>query len=412
MDQINVAIIGLGMRGTALLDLILDTMPDVRICGISDLYEDRMLRARQIIVDKRGYAPEMASDYRRLLLLPELDAVITPSSWEAHIDICIDAMQAGKYAASEVGGAYSIDQCFELVRTYEKTGVPVMLLENCCYGLEEMTVLNMVKQGLFGELVHCEGGYQHDLREEVATGKEMRHYRLHNYMHRNAEVYPTHELGPISKYLNINRGNRMLTLTSMASRSGGVNEWIRTRRGSEHENASYPFAMGDIVTTSIKCAHGETILLTHDTTLPRPYSRGGRVQGTRGIWLEDKHGVLLDNALAGDGEGHEFRDLEAYYDDYMHPLWREYRDHVVGGHDGIDYLVMRAFVEAVKARTAVPIDAYDMASWMAVSVLSEQSVAMGSMPVPVPDFTNGRWLNREPFVRSKYCLEEVCGECF
>lgn len=165
--------------------------------------------------------------------------------------------------------------------------------------------------------------------------------------------------------------------------------------------------MGDIVTTSIKCAHGETILLTHDTTLPRPYSRGGRVQGTKGIWMEDKHGVLLDG-----GEAHEFRDLEEYYDEHMHPLWRDYRDHAVGGHDGIDFLVMRAFVEAVKSRTAVPIDAYDMASWMAVSALSEQSIAMGSMPVPIPDFTNGRWMNREPYVRSRYCLEEVCSECF
>ncbi len=407
MEQINVAIIGLGMRGTALLNMILDTMPDVRVCGLSDLYEDRMLCARQTVTDKRGNTPEIAADYRRLLLLPEVDAVITPSSWEAHIDICIDAMQAGKYVASEVGGAYSVEQCFELVRTYEKTRVPVMLLENCCYGLEEMTVLNMVKKGMFGELVHCEGGYQHDLREEVATGGEARHYRLRNYMHRNAEVYPTHELGPISKFLNINRGNRMLTLTSMASRSGGVNQWIRSRRGENYENAAYPFAMGDIVTTSIKCAHGETILLTHDTTLPRPYSRGGRVQGTKGIWMEDKHGVLLDG-----GDAHEFRDLEEYYNEHMHPLWREYRDHAVGGHDGIDFLVMRAFVEAVKSRTAVPIDAYDMASWMVVSALSEQSIAMGSMPVPIPDFTNGRWMNREPYVRSRYCLEEVCSECF
>ena len=409
-DVVNVAFAGLGGRGTGLMRMVLETMPDVNVLGVCDLYEDRMEEARQIVKEKRGNDPVATTDYHNLLAMEEVDAIITPSSWDAHIQICIDAMLAGKYAASEVGGAYSVEQCWDLVRAYEKTKVPCMLLENCCYGQNEMTVLNMIKKDLFGELIHCEGAYGHDLRDEVALGHENRHYRLDNYMHRNAELYPTHELGPIAKYLNINRGNRMLTLTSMASKARGVNEWIKKNRGADFENADYAFAQGDIVTTCIKCAHGETIVLTHDTTLPRGYSRGNRVQGTKGIWMEDKNGVLFDGMSSEPSYEHTFTDIEEFYDEYKHPLWKDYV--AVGGHGGMDYLVMRAFIESVKNGTQTPIDVYDMASWMVITILSEESIALGSMPVAIPDFTNGKWIRREPFVRSRYCLDEVCEECF
>lgn len=411
-SSINVAFVGVSGRGTTLLKMVLDAMPDVNVIGVCDVYEDRAEAARKKVVESRGISPKMTTDYRELLTMPELDAVITPSSWDAHVQICIDAMNAGKYAAMEVGGAYSIDQCWDLVKTSERTGMPCMMLENCCYGREEMTILNMIQQGVFGEIVHCEGGYEHDLRDEVALGHENRHYRLDNYMHRNAELYPTHELGPIAKYLNINRGNRMLTLTAMSSKARGVNEWIRKNRGNDFENANYAFAQGDIVTTCIKCAHGETIVLTHDTTLPRAYSRGNRVQGTKGIWMEDKHGVLIDGTQTGESWAHKFTDLDEYYPQYEHPLWRNYDPNAAGGHGGIDYLVMRGFVEAVMAGTQTPIDVYDTASWMAITILSEDSIAMGSLPVAIPDFTNGKWIKPRPVVRSRYCLEEVCTDLF
>lgn len=410
MEKINVGWVGLGGRGYGLLDMVLGTMPDVNVIGVCDLYEDRTERGRKLVEEKRGVNPVAVTDYRRLLEMKEIDAIVTPSAWEAHVDVCIDSMLAGKYVATEVGGAYSIEQCWELVRTYERTRVPCMMLENCCYGKEEMTVLNMIKKGLFGELIHCEGGYQHDLRDEVALGNENRHYRLRNYMHRNAELYPTHELGPIAKYLNINRGNRMVMLTAMASKSAGLNLWINEKRGADFENADYKFAEGDVVTTCIKCAHGETIVLTHDTTLPRPYSRGNRVQGTKGVWFEDTHGVLFDGSAEGPSWGHRYTDLNEYYDKYLHPLWRGYE--AVGGHGGMDYLVMRGFMDAVKNQTQTPIDVYDTAAWMSITPLSENSIACGSMPVAIPDFTNGKWTHREAFVRSKYCLEDVCEEQF
>ena len=263
-----------------------------------------------------------------------------------------------------------------------------------------------MKQGLFGELVHAEGGYQHDLRDEICNGRENRHYRLANYSNRNGEVYPTHELGPIAKCLNINRGNRMLTLTATASKARGLHEWIKNHRGEEYDLFNRQFTMGDVVTTVIKCAHGETITLTHDTSLPRPYSRGNRIEGTKGIWMEDKYAVYLEGVSP---KADVWDSLNNYYEKYEHPLWKWYRtEGVKGGHGGMDYLVLRAYVEAVKAGTQTPIDVYDTAAWMAVTCLSEDSVAMGSMPVAIPDFTNGKWFQREPAVLGKYCLTEVC----
>ena len=403
-DILNIGIIGLGARGFYLLNEILDCYSDVNVIGVCDLYEDRARAGKETVIEKRGNIPFCTVDYKKIMALPELDAIVTPSSWDAHFEICLAAMNAGIYVATEVGGAYSVEQCWELVRTYERTGTPCMMLENCCYGRNELTVLNMIKKGLFGEIVHCAGGYHHDLREEVAMGHVTRHYRLDNYKNRNGELYPTHELGPIAKYLNINRGNRMVMLASMASKARGVHHWIADRKGEGFENASYDFTQGDVVTTCIRCAHGETIVLTHDTTLPRFYSRGNQVRGTNGFWTEDKGGLVLDR------DGERIIPISHFYDEYEHPLWKNYTP--IGGHDGMDYLVLRGFFDAVKAGTQTPIDVYDAASLMVITVLSEQSISLGSMPVAIPDFTNGKWMHREPPVRSRYCLDEVCEELF
>ncbi len=405
----GIAVAGLGHRGIGLMNLMLDTMPDIDIVALSDQYADRVELAQNDVMTKRKKKAKGFMDYRDLLKLPEVDALITPSNWESHLPICLDAMRAGKPVATEVGGANSIEQCWDLVKTYEQTRVPVMLLENCCYGETELTILNMVKKGLFGELIHAEGGYRHDLREQVALGNELRHYRLNNYKHRNGEVYPTHELGPIAKWLSINRGNRMLSLASFSSKSRGINEWIRKNRGNDFENAEYTFALGDVITTVIKCAHGETIVLTHDTSLPRPYSRANLLQGTKGIWMEDKNSVFFDGISPKEGWDHKWECLEDYYDRYRHPLWNWFYKHgVEGGHGGMDYLVLRAFIESIQNGVNTPIDVYDTAAWMAITCLSEDSIAMGGQQVPIPDFTNGKWIDREPPVLGKYCLDEIC----
>ncbi|MUG65653.1 gfo/Idh/MocA family oxidoreductase [Paenibacillus campinasensis] len=398
--KLNIGFIGLGKRGRDLLKLLAD-MPDVSITALSDLYEDRLQEVFQLLSEKGSPAPFCYKDYRDVIGHGEVQAIIIASSWTSHSEIAMAAMKAGKPVASEVGGAASLEECWQLVRTYEATGTPCMMLENCCYGREEMALLNMVRQGMFGELIHCQGAYGHDLREEVAKGVENRHYRVHNYLHRNGDVYPTHGLGPAAKLLGINRGNRFTKLSSMATKSRGIRQWARKNMGDDHPVAQTDMALGDIVTTMIQCANGESILLTHDTSLPRPYSRGGRVQGTRGIWMEDGAVIHIEDR----SPAHEWEKFETYIQEFEHPVWADYlKDGVRGGHGGMDYLCLRAFIESVRLNTEMPIDIYDMAAWMAVTALSEQSIELGGSAVAFPDFTNGRWIHRPAANKTAYAL--------
>lgn len=396
-QTINIAIIGLGQRGIMLLESCLLPRGDVRVLAVCDLYSDRRQHAADLVVKFGQPRPFMTDNYHEILSMPEIDAVLISSSWVGHIEMAISSMKSGKYTAVEVSGAYSIDDCWRLVRTQEATGSQCMMLENCCYGRYELMVLNMVRQGLLGEIVHCQGGYRHDLRKEIAEGRENRHYRLDNYRLRNCDNYPTHELGPIANILDINRGNRMLSLNSVASKAVGLRHYISVQ-GAERKTIDLDFMQGDVVTTIIKCARGETITLTLDTTLPRAYSRGLQIQGTCGMYCEDNNSVFLDQ------EHQQFDynwkglwgNADKYFEEYDHPIWKQYvTEGLKGGHDGIDWLVISAFIKAVKEGTPVPIDIYDMASWMSISALSEQSIAAGGAPVAIPDFTNGKWTIRE-----------------
>ena len=301
MNQVRTAAIGLGARGYSMLEALLLHMDNVKITAVCDLYEDRVTRAADAVerVYGEGNRPFTSTDYREVLDRDDVDAVLIMSAWESHFPIAIYAMERGIAVGMEVGGAYSIDDCWQLVRTYEKTKTPFMLLENCCYGEAEMTVMHMVKLGLFGDVIHCEGGYRHDLRDEIVFGKENRHYRLRNYLTRNCENYPTHELGPIAQILDINRGNRFLSLWSVASKSAGLNQFAKDHPNANPALATADFAQGDVITTVIKCARGETITLHLDTSLPRPYSRGFTVQGTKGMYQEDTRSFFIDADMAG-----------------------------------------------------------------------------------------------------------------
>jgi predicted dehydrogenase len=405
-EKVRMAVIGASGYGCGHIRL-LTMMDDVEVAAVCDLYEDRVETALKLCENKYRGAVRVDgyTDYRRLLERRDIDGVIIATSWETHGYIAIAAMESGKYAAVECGGAASLDECWQIVRAYERTGNHCMFLENCCYGREEMTLLRMIKDGVFGELVHAEGAYQHDLREKVTFGSENRQYRYTNYMYRNAEFYPAHELGPIQKYLGINRGNRMLTLTSTASKARGLNEYIVRRKGADHPDAKRAVTQGDVVTTVIKCAHGETIVLYHSCTTPHPYSRRGRVQGTRGIWTEENKSIYIE----GLSPTHDaWEPFSKYMDDpeYEHPLWTWYRGSGIDG-GGMSYLVLRAFIESVRDRKAPPLDAYDGACLMAITPLSENSIAMGGAPQAIPDFTDGKWINREPSPKSRYNLEEV-----
>ncbi len=401
MKKINIAVIGLGNRGSDLLRNIYLPMSkeydDIEVKAICDVYEDRIEKGLKRCEDAGVARPFTSTDYREILAKKdelELSAVLITCAWEPHLEIAIAAMKAGLDIGVEVGGAYSLDDCWRLVRTHEETGKHCMLLENCCYGERELMILNMVRQGIFGDIVHCEGGYQHDLRGEIINGKDDRHYRLRNYINRNCENYPTHELGPIAKVLDINNGNRMVTLNSFATASKSMHQFAIEDKGADHPLAKVEFKQGDIVTTVIKCQQGQTIILRLDTTLPRPYCRSFTVRGIKGSYFEDNDSIYIDGKH---GEFHWggsgiWGNAKQFEEEYNHPLWKNYE--VRGGHGGMDWLVNEAFFEALRKGSRPPIDTYDTASLMCISTLSEESIALGGATVYIPDFTNGKWYMR------------------
>ena len=407
---INLALIGHGGRGRSLLRSVLLPLceeENLRVTAVCDIYEDRANAAADKVVEMGFPRPEVFTDYNETIKHPGLDAVIVPSAWESHIEIAIAAMRQGLHAAIEVGGAYSVEDCWALVKAHEETGRHCMLLENCCYGRKELAVLNMYRKGMLGKIVHCEGGYHHDLRGEITNGMENRHYRLRNYINRNCENYPTHELGPIAKLLDINNGNRLVSLSSFSSASYGLHEFVQGKKGTDSPLADVDFKQGDVFTTVIKCQQGQTIVLTLDTSLPCNYSRGFTVRGTKGAFYEDGGYFYLDNVH------NEFRDhpenlwgnATPILEENAHDIWKNYKAR--GGHGGMDWLVCRAFIEAVKLGVRPPIDTYDTATYMSVTALSEQSVAMGGVPVAIPDFTRSKWYRRNDIVDTFFNIDKL-----
>jgi hypothetical protein len=319
-------------------------------------------------------------------------------------------MQAKVAVGCEVVAGITLEDHWQVLRTQQQTGTPYMLLENVCYRRDVLAVLNMLRQGLFGELVHLQGGYQHDLRgvklnsgvpgkpygEGVEFGdkgwSEAR-WRTAHSVKRNGELYPSHGIGPCAMYADINRGNRFVRIGSFASKSRGLHDYI-AKKAPQHPNAKVEFKLGDVVTTQIACANGETILLQHDTSLPRPYSLGFRVQGTGGLWMDVNKSIYIDGKSA---EEDRWEPAQPWLDKYDHPLWKKYAAQAEGaGHGGMDFFVLHAFVEALKANAPMPIDVYDAVTWSAITPLSEQSIADGNRTLDFPDFTAGEWQKRKP----------------
>lgn len=420
-EIIKVGFVGLGKRGINMLEMSLVKMGDVDIAYLCDLKEDRIAKGQDILEKNGKPAAKGTTDYHEILADPEIDAVFFFTCWDGRVQMAKDSMLAGKYTAIEVGCAESLEDCFDLISVYEKTGTPLMMLENICYGRRELAAFNMMKQGLFGEVVHCAGGYGHYLNKEdlfwemleEPKADEVSHYRLAHYINENCENYPTHALGPICKWLGINRGNRMVALSSFASKSRSLKQFAKDTFGEDSKYAKIDYKQGDIVTTLISCENGETIQLTLDTTLPRVnYSRNIMVRGTKGMLSEDYKAVYTTD-IEPDQLGNE----EEFLTKYEHPLQKEVRKfeseetklkESFGVHaDGVDWMVFRAFIDSVKNGTNTPIDAYDSVAWLAIGPLSKISVDNGGALVEIPDFTNGKYKNREPIVRSKYCLDEV-----
>ena len=294
MKKIKVGVIGLGQRGMGLLGTMM-ACEEADVVAVCDKYKDRREDGAKRVKETRGNDVKQYEDYRELIDDKDVEAVVIATSWDEHTRMAVYSMKAGKYTAVEVAGAYDIEDCWQLVRTYEDTKTPIMMLENCCFDKFELLSTSLVRSGKLGEIVYCHGAYAHELRGEVLGGNVNRHYRLRNYELRNCENYPTHELGPIAKILNINRGNKMLSLTSVATKSRGLTECAKSDRSPDPSLKDAEFDQGDIVVTTITCAGGEVITLRLDTTLPRCYSREFTVRGTKGLCMQDANMVLLES---------------------------------------------------------------------------------------------------------------------
>ena len=397
MEKIKAGIIGYGQRSVGMMRLLFEMPEKVDIVAVCDLYPDRLADAQKAVKEALGYDCYGTSDVYELIDHPEVNTVYIFASWEAHIPLAIYAMKAGKAVACEVAGAYSIEQCWDLVKTYEQTKTPIMMLENCCYGKRELMCLNMAQQGFFGQIVHMDGAYCHDLRGEISDGNIIRHYRLRNYINRNCENYPTHEIGPIARVLGINHGNRFLSVSSFSSKAAGLEQYIKDRPEKYPDLQEQRFNQGDVVTTVLTCAGGQTVRLTLETTIPRFYTRQFSVHGTKGSYFEDNDSIFEDG-----NEEHlkdelrwkpQWGNAEKFEEKYLHPLWVEYiATGIKRGHGGMDWLALTDFADSLLAGKPMPIDVYDMATWMAITALSEQSIAQGGAPVAFPDFTNGKWV--------------------
>ena len=399
MDVVRIGFVGVGGRGRGDLRNLLEC-EGVEVRAICDVVEANVVRAQKMVTDAGQAQPEGYSrgeqDYKRLCDRGDLDLVFTATPWEWHTPVCVEAMKKGKHAASEVPIAVTLDECWQLVETAEQTGRYCVQMENCNYDRVELMVLNMVRRNLFGDLVHARCGYLHDLRAgkfRRRSGGEV--WRLQHSIRRNGDLYPTHGLGPVAQCLNINRGNQFDHLVSMGSKSLGLHEYAVNEFGADSPEAKLDIALSDVVTSLIRTRAGQTVLVTHDTDTPRPYSRDYQIQGVKGLMKKYPTPVIY---VEGRSPRHEWEDLIANYaEEFEHPLWSALEERAKGsGHGGMDFIEAYRLIYCLRNGLPLDIDVYDGAALCAVSELSERSIAAKSKTLDFPDFTRGAWITREP----------------
>lgn len=379
---VRLGFIGVGRRGMALLDNFL-AVDGVRVAAICDLSAAQTRAARAMAEKAGSSSPQLysggASDFENLCRRDDIDLVVvaTPWSWHARMALC--AMKQGRHVAVEVPMATSVEDCWKLVHTSEQCRRHCIMFENCCYGYNELLMLNMVRDGRLGELTHGAGGYLHDLRARFTLGTEQPWMR-EEYVRRNGNLYPTHGLGPIASYMGINRGDRFDSLVSLSSRGSSF---------SLIHPSPPAFRCGDQNTSIIKTSNGLLITLEHNVSSPEPYDRLNMIAGTRGIFRDFPARLFLDGETTAD----TWETLDRHKAKYEHRLWS-----LVGpkrresaGHEAMDYVMCYRLVECMRAGLAPDMDVYDGAAWSAAGPLSEMSVASGGAVVPFPDFTRGAW---------------------
>jgi predicted dehydrogenase len=403
LEKVRAAIIGVGVRGSVHVSQLM-TLEGVEIVAIADNHEPSLRRAVDS-VKKAGRREPAAygrgdEDYKRMLQRDDLDVVFVATPWDWHVRMCVDTMLSGRHAFTEVPAAVTIDECWQLVETSEKTRRYCMMMENCCYGREELFCLNLCRLGLLGELLHGEASYIHELRDQM---NEFEHgegsWRTWHHVKRNGNLYPTHGLGPVAQYMGINRGDRFDYLSSISSPAVGRAAFAKSHYPADHPwNKIARWNCGDICTTIIKTARGRSIMVQWDETSPRPYTRLNLIQGSRGTFAGYPSRLAIEGITPTTHEWVEGDKLEPYLTKYEHPLWKKMGEMATkgGGHGGMDWLMLWRMISCLRQGEPLDQDVYDAAAWSAVGPLSEKSIANRSQSVDVPDFTRGRWKTTKP----------------
>jgi len=396
MERVRVGFVGVGLQGGSHVRNFLG-LEGVDVVAICDVDTDRAREVAAWVAEDGRRAPNIYArgerDFVRLCETEELDLVFTATPWEWHVPVCVAAMENGKHAATEVPAAYRLEDCWRLVDTAEATQKHCVMMENCNYDRPEMMVFHMARLGLLGELLHAECGYLHDLREIKFEDAHEGLWRRAHSMERNGNLYPTHGLGPVANVMDINRGDRFDYLVSMSSPSRGLQAWAREHYPEGHPKRAERYVLGDVNTSLIKTANGRTIFVSHDTNLPRPYSRIHLVQGTKGIFQGYPHRVYIE----GMSPSHQWEDWQDRLEAFDHPLWKDLDERSAGaGHGGMDYIEDYRLVKCLREGSPTDMNVYDAAAVSAVGPLSERSVANGSRPVEFPDFTRGKWRRWPP----------------
>lgn len=405
--KVRIGFIGVGARGSGHLRGLTSRL-DVEVPAICDIDQENAQRAQRVVREAGKGEPVLYTNgleaYQDLINRDDLDGVVISTPHEFHVEQSVATMKAGKYVAVEIPAAISINGCWDLVDAYESTGVPLMPLKNTTYQRDVMAVLNMVREGLLGEMIHAQCGYQHDLRH-ILLGDDGRfgpniegrnrtaNWRTQHYVNRNALLYPDHGTGAVSHWLDINRGNRFVSLTAAASKARGLGNYIKEHGGESNPHKDVSFNQGDIVTVTLNTANGETVLVIHDTSLPRgDNNKAFRAQGTKGLWQVEADRVYVE----GRSPDHQWEPFEPYQKEFDSSLWKKHEEEAVGaGHGGKDFFIRNAFVESIKNGVSPPLDVYDAVSSAAIVALSEKSIENGGDAVSFPDFTNGKWMTNK-----------------
>ena len=398
---IRVGVVGVGSRGYAAAMRLLQ-VPGVSVTAVCDIRAEYADKAARAVHGKSGAKPLVfsgtAEAYKGLCDSGRVDVVYNATSWDAHVPIAVNAMKAGRHAFIEVPGAMFVDECWELVETAEKCRVHCMQLENCCYGEEELLALNLCRLGMLGELIHGEGAYIHDRRWQIFNDSQWERWRNRWNEKHAGNYYSTHGLGPICMDMGVNRGDRLDYLVSVDSHQAGYEAFARATLAADNPLRGERFAMADMNVTTIRTAKGRTIMLQHDVSSPRPYSRLNLIAGTKGVF---RGYPRLEIYLEGGDEWPRSGGHHAFSEEatariraaYAHPLVKQVGDIAkkVGGHGGMDYMMDLRWAYCLQRGLPLDTDVYDLASWCAVSELTERSARSRARTMDVPDFTRGAW---------------------